>query len=108
MNTHEENALLNRIEAQIKGTRVVLYMKGSPEYPRCGFSKSVVDILEHLGVHYLAIDVLEHPDIREGIKRYGNWPTIPQLYVDGELIGGCDIVLEKYQDGSLLKLISVA
>lgn len=96
------------IRSQVTNNRIVLYMKGSPEFPRCGFSKSVVDVLEHLGVRYLAVDVLEDDVVREGIKIYGKWPTIPQMYVDGELIGGCDIILEKYRDGTLMKLIGVS
>lgn len=97
-----------RIENLIKHHRVVLYMKGTPEFPRCGFSKDVADVLNHLGVHFVSVDVLEDPLVREGIKKYAQWPTIPQLYVDGELVGGCDIIMSMYRDGSLLKLISVS
>ena len=101
------NNVLETIDQLIKNNRVVVYMKGEPAFPRCGFSKDVVDVLNHLGAKYIAVDVLADPIIREGIKKYGNWPTIPQLYVDGELIGGCDIVMSMYRDGSLLKLIQV-
>ena len=101
-------AIQDIIREQVTKNRIVLYMKGSPEFPRCGFSKDVVDVLDHMDVKYLSVDVLEDTSIREGIKAYGRWPTIPQLYVDGELIGGCDIVLEKYRDGTLLKLIGVS
>lgn len=95
------------IHEQVTKNRIVLYMKGSPEYPRCGFSKDVADVLNHTGVKYISVDVLEDSKIREGIKIFGRWPTIPQLYVDGDLVGGCDIILEKYRDGTLLKLIGV-
>lgn len=98
----------DKIEHWIKTRRVVLFMKGSPEFPKCGYSQSVADILNHLGVHYLAVDVLEDPDVREGIKEFSQWPTIPQLYVDGKFIGGCDIVVEMYRDASLAKLLDIS
>lgn len=84
---------------------VVLFMKGSPQFPMCGFSSRAVAILGELKVPYHSVDVLEDPEIREGIKVYGNWPTIPQLYVKNELIGGSDIMLEMYQAGELLTLL---
>src|SRR5262245_63122509 len=79
------------IENEVKGNDVVLFMKGTPQFPMCGFSGQVVQILDHLGVAYKGINVLESEDLREGIKSYSNWPTIPQLYVKGEFVGGCDI-----------------
>ena len=102
-----EKTVLEHIDHLVRTQRVVLYMKGDPTFPRCGFSKDVVDVLEHLGVKFISVDVLSDCAIREGIKAYSNWPTIPQLYVDGVLVGGCDIVMAKYRDGSLLKLIQI-
>ena len=96
------------IDSHVKQNRIVVYMKGSPELPRCGFSKDVIGVLDHLGVKYLSFDVLDNPELREAIKEYGKWPTIPQVYIDGVLVGGCDILLEMYRDGSLQKLIGVA
>jgi monothiol glutaredoxin len=90
------------IRDQVKSNRVVLYMKGTPQFPQCGFSATVVEILKRTGVSdYLAIDVLKDAEIRQGIKDYANWPTIPQLYVNGEFVGGCDIVREMYEAGEL-------
>jgi len=94
-----------RIEAEIKANPVVLYMKGTPVFPQCGFSARVVQILSHAGVPFKGINVLEDPEIREGIKAYTNWPTIPQLYVDGEFVGGCDIVMEMFQSGELQSML---
>ena len=82
---------------------VVLYMKGNPTFPQCGFSAAVVGVLSHLGVKFRGINVLEDDNIREGIKAYSNWPTIPQLYVKGEFVGGCDIVREMYESGELIE-----
>lgn len=93
-----------RIDAEVKGSRVVLFMKGTPTFPQCGFSGQVVQILDYVGVPYKGINVLEDADIRQGIKDYSNWPTIPQLYVNGEFIGGCDIVREMFQAGELQQL----
>jgi monothiol glutaredoxin len=89
------------IDTEVKSSDVVLFMKGTPQFPQCGFSGQVVQILEHLGVAYKGINVLEDADIRQGIKDYSNWPTIPQLYIKGEFIGGCDIVREMFQAGEL-------
>jgi monothiol glutaredoxin len=90
------------IRDQVKSNRVVLYMKGTPQFPQCGFSATVVEILKRTGVtEYLAVDVLKDPEIRQGIKDYANWPTIPQLYVNGEFVGGCDILREMYEAGEL-------
>jgi monothiol glutaredoxin len=95
----------SRIEADIKNNPVVLYMKGTPVFPQCGFSARVVQILSHIGVPFKGVNVLEDMEIREGIKAYTNWPTIPQLYVQGEFVGGCDIVMEMFQSGELQGLL---
>ncbi len=95
------NPVFERIENDIKQNPVVLYMKGTPVFPQCGFSARVVQILSHLGVPFKGVNVLEDMEIREGIKAYTNWPTIPQLYVKGEFVGGCDIVREMFQSGEL-------
>lgn len=97
------------IREQVTGNPVVLYMKGSPQFPQCGFSGVAAQILKACGVNsYLAVDVLQNPDIREGIKTYANWPTIPQLYIKGEFIGGADIMREMYQSGELQTLLEGA
>ena len=94
------------IKQQISGNPVVLYMKGSPTFPQCGFSANAVRILNSLGVkEFFSVDVLTNPEIRQGIKDYANWPTIPQLYIGGEFIGGSDIMAEMYQSGELQKLL---
>ena len=93
------------IENEVKGNEVVLFMKGTPQFPMCGFSGQVVHILDHLGVTYKGLNVLESDDLRQGIKSYSNWPTIPQLYVKGEFVGGCDIVREMFQAGELAGLM---
>ena len=89
------------IDEQVKGNDVFLYMKGTPDFPQCGFSGRVVQILNYLGVDYSSANVLEDQELREGIKAYTNWPTIPQLYVKGEFVGGADIVTEMFQAGEL-------
>ena len=94
------------IDDTIKGHDVVLFMKGIPEQPRCGFSGLVVQVLDHLGVDYVGVDVLQDESLREGIKLYSDWPTIPQLYVKGEFIGGADIVREMFQSGELKQTLS--
>ena len=94
------------IDSELQSNDVVLFMKGTPDAPMCGFSSRVVQILDHLGAHYKGIDVLESGELRQGIKDYSNWPTIPQLYVKGEFIGGCDIVTEMFQSGELKALLS--
>jgi len=95
-----------RITNDIKSNDVVLYMKGSPVFPQCGFSARVVGILTHLGVKFKGVDVLQDPSIRQGVKEFANWPTIPQLYVKGEFVGGCDIVTEMFQSGELETLLA--
>jgi monothiol glutaredoxin len=99
------NPAFERIETDIKANPVVLYMKGTPVFPQCGFSARVVQILSHLGVPFKGVNVLEDMEIREGIKAYTNWPTIPQLYVGGEFVGGCDIIMEMFQAGELQSLM---
>tara|TARA_B100000700_G_C14315074_1_gene521063 strand:- start:59 stop:388 length:330 start_codon:yes stop_codon:yes gene_type:complete len=96
----------NEIENEIQSNDVVLYMKGTPVFPQCGFSASTVGVLNHLGIKFSTVNVLENENIRQGIKEYANWPTIPQLYVKGEFVGGCDIVREMYESGELNELIS--
>jgi monothiol glutaredoxin len=93
------------IDNEVKSNDVVLFMKGTPDAPMCGFSGRVVQILDHIGASYKGINVLESADLRQGIKEYANWPTIPQLYVKGEFIGGCDIVTEMFQSGELKPLL---
>jgi monothiol glutaredoxin len=89
------------IESEVKSNDVVLFMKGTPQFPMCGFSGQVVQILDYLGVPFKGLNVLESEDLRQGIKSYSNWPTIPQLYVKGEFVGGCDIVREMFQANEL-------
>ena len=91
----------NKIESILSNDRVVLFMKGSPSFPQCGFSARAVAILRELGTQFSSVDVLEDDEIRQGIKEYGNWPTIPQLYIDKKLIGGSDIMMEMFQTGEL-------
>ena len=93
-----------RIKATLDSHPIVLFMKGTPQFPQCGFSGQVVQILQHVGVPFKTFNVLEDGMIREGVKEYSNWPTIPQLYVKGEFVGGCDIVREMYQAGELVPL----
>jgi monothiol glutaredoxin len=89
------------IDGEVKSSDVVLFMKGTPGFPQCGFSGQVVQILDYLGVDYKGINVLASDELRQGIKEYSNWPTIPQLYVKGEFVGGCDIIREMFQAGEL-------
>jgi len=97
------------IREQVTGHPVVLYMKGSPQMPMCGFSATATQLLKMSGAaEIFTVDVLQDQDIREGIKQYANWPTIPQLYIKGEFVGGCDIIKEMYQSGELQKLIASA
>ena len=97
----------DRIHQQVTSSPVVLYMKGTPQFPQCGFSATVAEILRRSGVeNYVAVNVLEDPEIRQGIKEYANWPTIPQLYVNGEFVGGSDIMMEMYQAGELQQVLA--
>jgi len=96
-----DNLVAERIRQELDGNDVVLFMKGTPVFPQCGFSAAVVQVLSHLGVKFRGVDVLQDPGLRQGIKDYSQWPTIPQLYVKGEFVGGCDIVREMAQTGEL-------
>ena len=98
----------SRIQAEIESQPVVLFMKGTPVFPQCGFSARVVQILSHLGVPFKGVNVLEDMEIREGIKAFSNWPTIPQLYVKGEFVGGSDIMREMYDSGELQQMLKDA
>ena len=100
------NNIFHEIEQTIKQNKVVLFMKGTKDFPQCGFSAVVVQILENLNVDFLDVNVLTSPDIRQGIKDFSDWPTIPQLYVNGEFIGGCDIVKEMFQTQELQQLLA--
>lgn len=95
-----------KIKQQIGSDRIVLYMKGNPKQPLCGFSARAVQLLNACGVEFSTFDVLADPEVRQGVKEYSNWPTFPQLYVNGELVGGCDIMTELYQKGELQKLVA--
>jgi monothiol glutaredoxin len=95
-----------RIEREIDEHDVVLFMKGTPFFPHCGFSSLAVQVLSHLGVKFKAIDVLSDPALRQGIKAFSDWPTVPQLYVKGEFVGGCDIVREMFETGELAELLA--
>jgi monothiol glutaredoxin len=99
------NPVFQRIQSEIEATPVVLFMKGTPVFPQCGFSARVVQILSHLGVPFKGVNVLENMELREAIKQFANWPTIPQLYVKGEFVGGCDIVTEMFQNGELGQML---
>ena len=100
-----ENPVFDRIKNDIGSNDVVLYMKGTPVFPQCGFSAAVVQVLSHMGVKFKGIDILTDPSLRQGVKEFSQWPTIPQLYVKGEFIGGCDIVREMFQTGELQEVL---
>ena len=106
MNTNQNFDVTENINNEIKTNDVVLFMKGTPAFPMCGFSASVVQILTKLGVKFSTINVLDSDEMREGIKKFSNWPTIPQLYIKKEFIGGCDIVKEMYETGELLEFFN--
>jgi monothiol glutaredoxin len=97
-----------RIEEQLKSYPVLLYMKGTPDFPQCGFSARVVAVLRALDARFAYVNIFEDPEIREGLKAYSNWPTFPQLYLNGELVGGCDIAVEMYESGELGELLAAA
>jgi monothiol glutaredoxin len=99
-----DNTVFKQIEGEIGGSDVVLFMKGTPVFPQCGFSAAVVQVLNHLGVDFKGIDILTDPGLRQGIKEFSQWPTIPQLYVKGEFVGGCDIIREMFGTGELVEL----
>lgn len=96
------------IDETVKNNKVLIYMKGNPTFPMCGFSAATIQIFDSLGVPYETVDVLQNPAIRDGIKRYSNWPTIPQIYVNGEFIGGCDIIQEMHSRGELEPVVRAA
>jgi len=101
-----DNVVFDRIREEVADNDVVVFMKGTPVFPQCGFSSVVAQVMTALGVKFKGINVLEDPGIREGIKSFSNWPTIPQLYVKGEFVGGCDIVREMYESGELQQLMT--
>ena len=96
----------DRIKSDLSANDVVLFMKGSPVFPQCGFSAAVVQVLTHMGVKFKSFDVLSDPSLRQGVKDFSSWPTVPQLYVKGEFVGGCDIVREMFESGELKTLLS--
>ena len=98
----------NRIDNMVKSNRICLFMKGNKSFPMCGFSARAVELLKGCGAEFETINVLEDEEIRQGIKEYGNWPTIPQLYIDGELVGGSDIMMEMFNSGALQELVDKA
>ncbi|HEY9858541.1 MAG TPA: Grx4 family monothiol glutaredoxin [Candidatus Obscuribacterales bacterium] len=100
--------LQEQIDALLKQHKIVVFMKGSKLMPQCGFSNNVVQILNSMGVPYETVDILENSEIRQGIKEYSNWPTIPQVYINGEFVGGSDILIELYQKGELQQMVEVA
>ncbi len=97
-----------RIEDQLSSNDILLYMKGTPDFPQCGFSGQTVAALKEIGKPFAFVNIFEDPEIREGLKAYSNWPTFPQLYVKGELVGGCDIIIEMYNSGELKSLLDEA
>jgi monothiol glutaredoxin len=99
-------SVAEKIAKTVNENDVVLYMKGTPVFPQCGFSSTVVQVFDYLGVNYASVNVLEDPEIRQGIKDVNNWPTIPQVFVKGEFIGGCDIVREMFESGELRTMLS--
>jgi monothiol glutaredoxin len=106
MTTATEAPIFKRIRSHLEANEVVLFMKGTPVFPQCGFSAAVVQVLTNLGAKFKGINVLEDPELRDGVKRFSDWPTIPQLYVKGEFVGGCDIVREMFETGELQELFS--
>jgi monothiol glutaredoxin len=101
-----DNPVHERIQQEVDDQEVVLFMKGTPIFPQCGFSSTVVQVLTHMGVKFKGVDVLMDPQIRDGIKSFSEWPTIPQLYVKGEFVGGCDIIREMFESGELQQLLA--
>lgn len=100
--------VIARIKNQLENNPVMLYMKGTPDFPQCGFSGQTVQVLEACNAKYQTVNIFEDPELREALKTYSNWPTYPQLYISGELIGGCDIVTSLYQEGELVKMLAAA
>ena len=102
----ESSTIHDLIDSHVKGNRIMLYMKGSPSQPMCGFSATVVSILKNSGADFASVNVLDYPEVREGVKKYAQWPTIPQLYVDGEFVGGCDIIKDLDESGELKEMLA--
>lgn len=100
-----EMTIVERIQQDIETNRIMLFMKGSPEFPMCGFSSKVVEVLKHFNVEFSSADVLQDMELRQAIKEFSDWPTLPQLYVNGKFMGGCDIVMEMFDSGELQRLI---
>jgi len=98
--------VIERIKDQIENNAVVLYMKGTPDFPQCGFSGQTVQVLDACGAQYLYVNIFEDPELREALKSFSNWPTYPQLYINGELVGGCDIVIDLYKNGELKTMLA--
>lgn len=103
-----DESIQDTIRQQVESNPIILYMKGSPQYPQCGFSMRAAQALAACGKEFAYVDVLQDDGIREGIKAFGEWPTIPQLYVNGELVGGCDIIMEMYESGELQQTVDTA
>ena len=99
-----DTPVVTRIRDEISSNDVVLFMKGTPVFPQCGFSAAVVQVLNHMGVKFSSVDVLTDPEVRQGVKEFSNWPTVPQLYVKGEFVGGCDIIREMFEAGELQQM----
>ena len=100
--------VVERIKSQLSSHPVLLYMKGTPDFPQCGFSATAVKALNAVGAKFDTVNIFEDPELREALKQYSNWPTYPQLYVKGELVGGCDIIVEMYKSGELQKVVNEA
>lgn len=100
--------VIARIENQIKNNAVVLFMKGTPDFPQCGFSGQTVQVLQACNAQFSAVNIFEDPELREALKSYSNWPTYPQLYINGELVGGCDIIMDLYNKGELASMLAAA
>ena len=100
--------IMERIQGVVTENRIVLFMKGTPQFPQCGFSMRTAQALQACGAQFHSVDVLAEPEFRQNLPRFSNWPTFPQVFIDGELVGGCDIVLDLYQSGELQKLIAAA
>ena len=101
-------SVIERIKDQLESNSVILYMKGTPDFPQCGFSGQTVQVLEAVKAKYTAVNIFEDPELREALKEYSSWPTYPQLYIGGQLVGGCDIVIDLYKKGELVGLLAAA
>lgn len=101
-------SVIEKIQDQLSGNAVVLYMKGTPDFPQCGFSGQAVQVLQACNADYASYNIFEDPELREALKQYSNWPTYPQLYINGELVGGCDIIVDLYNKGELQSMLAAA